>query len=165
MSGSRSARTIAALAAEASARNPGVSFTGFAPSQPQKCNWPQRPDPITGRCRTFVGQQPGPEPGGVGGGEVVEGSFNMPAFTPDVVGNISRRDGSTGPILRCPRGTVLATDNLCYAKGTKGLAAFRKWKPAPPAFLPRRDMVCLRRSVAIRKNKTNRALFRELGLG
>lgn len=98
-------------------------------------------------------------------GGTVEGGFNMPAFVPAVVGNISRLDGSSGPILRCPRGTVLATDDLCYAKGTKGLTAFRKWKPTPPGFLPRRDVVCLRRAVAIRGNKTNRKLFRQLGLG
>ena len=143
-------------------RSPTMSF---APTQEKRCFWPRKVDPITGECKTFLGQQPGPEPNGFGGGQTVEGGFNMPAFTPDVVGNISRMDGSTGPILRCPRGTVLATDNLCYAKGTKGLASFRKWKPTPPGFLPRSDVKCLRRAVAIKKNKSNRALFRQLGLG
>lgn len=126
-----------------------------------------------GRCeRTgFVGAAQRFVPGGATGtqadvaGEAVAGGFNMPAFVPLVVGNISKVDGTTGPILRCPSGTVLATDDLCYAKGTKGLAAHRKWKPTPPGFLPRRDVVCLRRAVAIRKSKSNRAMFRELGLG
>jgi len=130
-----------------------------------ECVWPWRRDPISGTCKAFVGDQPGREKGGVGGGQAVVGGFNMPAFVPDVVGNISRQDGSSGPILRCPTGTVLATDNLCYAKGTKGLAAHRKWKPTPPGFLPRADVKCLRRSVAIKKNKSNRAMFKELGLG
>jgi len=154
---------------------PGIPFSGFAPTRPRggfggfesigKCGFGQKRDPITGECRFFFGQQPGPEPGGVGGGQAVAGGFNMPAFTPDVVGNISRMDGSSGPILRCPRGTVLATDNLCYAKGTKGLAVHRKWKPTPRGFLPRKDVVCLRRAVAIRENKSNRKMFKELGLG
>lgn len=138
---------------------------GLAAHGRQDCRWPQRPDPITGRCRTFVGQQPGREPGGVGGGNAVVGGFNMPAMTPDVVGNISRTDGTTGPILRCPTGTVLATDNLCYAKGTKGLAAHRKWKPGTKPFLGGGDVKCLRRANTLRSSKGNKKLLRELGMG
>jgi len=98
-------------------------------------------------------------------GEAVMGAFNVPATVPAQVGSIERHDGVVSPILRCPRGQVLATDNLCYAKGIKGLAAFRKWKPAAKGFLPRRDVACLRRAIAIKKSKTNRAMLRELGLG
>jgi len=136
-------------------------------------------DPFSGECVFKFGEQQGPDmengsfpdrdANGVdhsgGAGAAVRGGFNMPAFVPGVVGNITRRDGTTGPILRCPRGTVLATDNLCYAKGIRGLAAHRKWKPGPRPFLPPKDIQCLRRAVAIRKNKDNRRMFRELGLG
>jgi len=119
-----------------------------------------------GDCEFFLGDQPGPDFRGNGVvGEAVQGGFNVPAEVPQVVGNITRNDGSTGPILRCRGGMVLATDNLCYSKGIKGLAAFRKWKPGPRAFLPPKDIKCLRRSIAIRKSKTNKAMFRELGLG
>lgn len=97
-------------------------------------------------------------------GEAVAGGFNMPAFVPQVVGNISRLDGSSGPILRCPRGTVLATDNLCYAKGTKGLAAHRKWRPGRPPFLPRRDLAALDRVASLRKNKTLKGRMKALNL-
>lgn len=119
-----------------------------------------------GNCSFFLGDQPGRDfRGGEAGGEAVVGGFNMPAFVPSVVGNITRRDGSTGPILRCPSGTVLATDNLCYSKGIKGLAAHRKWKPARAPFLPRRDLVCLDRVVALKANKTLKGRLRSLGLG
>lgn len=98
-------------------------------------------------------------------GEVVMGGFGVPAMVPDIVGRIARRDGSQGPILRCIAGMVLATDNLCYSKGIRGLAAFRKWKPEPRGFLPRKDVVCLRRAIAIKKSKSNRQMLRELGMG
>jgi len=108
-------------------------------------------------------------PGGATGrfemGEVVMGAFGLPAAVPAQVGSITRNDGSVGPILRCIAGMVLAKDNLCYPKGVKGLAAFRKWKPLAGGFLPRKDVRCLRRAIAIKKSKTNRAMLRELGLG
>lgn len=109
-------------------------------------------------------------PGGVpfvtsGGGAVVMGAFGLPAMQPEVVGNITRRDGSTGPILRCEPGLVLATDNLCYAKGTKGLAANRKWKPGTRPFLTGGDVKVLRRANTLRNSKGSKKLLKELGLG
>ena len=141
----------------------GSPLTGCDPGMTMRNGVCVRAGGFIPAAQRFLGIGGGGTNGGPG--EAVAGGFNMPAFTPDVVGNISRMDGSSGPILRCPSGTVLATDNLCYAKGTKGLAAHRKWKPTPPGFLPRKDIVCLRRAVSIRKNKSNRAMFRELGLG
>jgi len=98
-------------------------------------------------------------------GEAVAGGFNMPAFVPEVVGNISRIDGSSGPILRCPRGTVLATDDLCYAKGTRGLAAHRKWPRGTRPFLTGGDVKCLRRANTLRRSRGSKKLLKELGMG
>jgi len=101
---------------------------GGLPSGPCFLPW-QRPDPVTGKCGTFAGRQPGPEPGGVGGGQAVAGGFGLPAFVPDVVGTIQRADGSSGSILRCGRGMVLGIDNLCYPKAVMPRRSkFRKWR-------------------------------------
>jgi len=145
--------------------DPGAGLGIVAPPQ-TSCRWPMRRDPQTGLCKTFIGTQPGIDPVGSGGpGEAVSGGFNMPAFVPDVVGTITRIDGSSGPILRCPRGTVLATDDLCYAKGTKGLAAHRKWPMGTRPFLSGGDVKCLRRANTLRRSKGSRKLLRELGMG
>jgi len=115
--------------------------------------------------RFFPGGATGTELATEGYGAAVIGAFGIPALEPAIVGAVQRRDGTMAPIRRCPPGLVLATDELCYAKGTKGLAAHRKWKPSGACFLPPRDVKALRRAVAIRKSKSNRAMFRELGLG
>lgn len=66
-------------------------------------------------------------------GEAVMGAFGVPARVPMQVGTIMRRDGTVGPVLRCPRGAVLGIDELCYQKGTIDKKN-RKWVPArkPP---------------------------------
>ena len=93
------------------------------------------------------------------------GSFNVPALVPAQRGTIERQDGTVGPILRCPRGMVLAIDNLCYAKGTKGLAAFRKWPPGTRPFLTGGEVRILRRAETLRKGKGTRSTLKALGLG
>jgi len=108
---------------------------------------------------------PGGETGFFEFGEAVMGAFGVPALEPAVVGEIQRRDGSTGPILRCPPRMVLAVDNLCYAKGIKGLASFRKWKPSAKGMISAADVKCLRRANTLRSSKSNKAVFKELGLG
>lgn len=115
--------------------------------------------------RLFPGGETGTELATEGYGNAVIGGFGIPALEPAIVGAVQRRDGTMAPIRRCPPGLVLATDELCYAKGTRGLAAHRKWKPSGACFLPPRDVKALRRAVAIRKSKSNRAMFKELGLG
>jgi len=123
----------------------------------------QRKDP---GVRGFVARVlPGGDPGVVEYGEAVMGAFGVPALEPAIVGEVMRNDGQMSLIRRCPRGTVLATDNLCYNKGVKGLREHRKWKPAPKGFLPAKDVRCLRRAISIKKSKTNKAMLRELGLG
>jgi len=94
-------------------------------------------------------------------GEAVMGAFGMPALVPQIVGSRTRADGTTGPIRKCPRGTVLATDNLCY----NAPGRFRKWKKGTPPFLTGGDVSCLRRAIRLKKSKSNRALLRQLGMG
>ena len=171
--------------------SPGGPSSAFGPNVGNTCNPPYTRHPTTGRCtldradtgvgtevgtrptegwrarleRFFPGGETGTEVATEGYGDAVIGAFGIPALEPAIVGAVQRRDGTMAPIRRCPPGLVLATDELCYAKGTKGLAAHRKWKPSGACFLPPRDVKALRRAVAIRKSKSNRAMFRELGLG
>lgn len=84
---------------------------------------------------------------------------------PAEVGTITRNDGSVGPILRCPPGMVLAIDNQCYAKGLKGLANFRKWKPPAKPFLSGGDVKILRRADTLRRGKSTKKTLKALGLG
>jgi len=134
---------------------------GDDPGTNGTCIPPWRIDPASGDCKLFLGQQEGSDEGG----DAVRGGFNMPAFTPDVVGEIEKKDGTMSAIRRCPKGTVLATDNLCYAKGTAGLAAHRKWKPGTKPFLSGGDVRCLRRANTLKHSKGSKAILRELGMG
>ena len=72
-------------------------------------------------------------------GEAVVGAFGKPALMPAVAGQVAKRDGTTGPILRCPRGTVLGKDNLCYPKGSI-TNANRKWPKPTKAPITAADM-------------------------
>ena len=127
----------------------------------------------TGVCETpgFLGTAQRFVPGGATGtiadafGEAVMGSFGIPVLVPAQVGTISRRDGSVGPILRCPPGMVLAVDNLCYSKGTRGLASFRKWKPGTRPFLTGGEVRVLRRAETLRRGKSTKKTLKALGLG
>jgi len=115
---------------------------------------------LRGRVSRFV-------PGGSAGqltedfGTAVVGAFGMPAMVPAQVGVIQRRDGTTGPILRCPRKTVLGADNLCYMAPGR----FRKWPRGTRPFLTGGDVKCLRRANTLRRSKGSKRLLRELGMG
>jgi len=103
-----------------------------------------------------------------GGGTAADGLVGMLSGGPEPameVGTITRNDGSVGPILRCPPGMVLAIDNNCYAKGLKGLATFRKWKPGTKPFLTGGEVKCLRKADSLRNSKSNRKLLKGLGMG
>ena len=119
---------------------------------------------IVGAAQRFI-------PGGATGvqgaefGAAVMGSFGMPALEPAQVGSITRKDGSVGPILRCPPGSVLAIDNLCYNKGVKGLASFRKWPPGTRPFLTGGEVRILRRAETLRRGKGTKKTLKALGLG
>lgn len=72
-------------------------------------------------------------------GSAVVGAFGIPALQPSVVGNINGR-----PIRRCPTGSVLGKDDLCYMKGSIP-RKFRKWAPAPKPPMSAADAKALRR--------------------
>jgi len=70
------------------------------------CIWPTQRDPVSGKCKVFVGEQPGREPGGVGGGQVQMGQFGA-AMVPDV---------DMVETLNCLPGMILGKDSMCYNK-------------------------------------------------
>ena len=103
-------------------------------------------------------------PGGATGqyvpGEAVLGQWGA-ALEPQVIGEVERQDGTTGPILRCLRGMVLGTDDLCY---NKPLArGKRKWPPGTKPFLTGGDVKCLRTANRLRSSKHSAKLLKELG--
>ncbi len=104
-------------------------------------------------------------PGGASGfqpGGAVMGQWGA-ALEPEVVGQVTRIDGSVGPLLRCIRGMFLGTDDLCYNKPLANNK--RKWPRPTPPFLSGGDVKCLRRSIRLRKSKSSKKLLRELGMG
>lgn len=153
------------------------AFTGADRGQglgrPPGCPPTTQRNPRTGACEQtgVVAAVQRFVPGGATGvlpdefGEAVMGGFGVPALVPAQVGSITRRDGSVGPILRCPPGSVLAVDNLCYNKGVKGLAAFRKWKPGTRPFLTGGEVRILRRAETLRSGKGTKKTLKALGLG
>ena len=71
-------------------------------------------------------------------GEAVVGAFGMPALIPAIVGEVNGN-----PIRRCPRGSVLGKDDLCYNKLPRN---FRKWPRAPRAPVTAGDAKAIRRA-------------------
>jgi len=100
-------------------------------------------------------------PGGATGtqadifGEAVVGAFGVPGLVPAF---------DSVPTLRCPPGTVLGRDDVCYRKGSIPMQ-FRKWRPGPKPFLSGGDRKCLLRADRLRKSKTSRRILRQLGMG
>ena len=106
--------------------------------------------PGTQTCVAVGDLFPGGDPGVFGaGGEAVRGSFGIPGIVPSVVGNIASRDGTTGPILRCPSGMALARDNICYVTSLIP-RKFRKWNPGMKPLLTGGDRKILSRAKTLR---------------
>ncbi len=80
-----------------------------------------------------------------GGGEAVVGAFGMAALVPRIVGAIEDHHGELRPIRRCPRGSVLGKDDLCYMKIPN---SFRKWPKAPRAPVTANDAKCIRKAAS-----------------
>ena len=102
-----------------------VGGSDVGPTPPPDCRWPWKPDPITGECRIYLGDQPGPDDvvRGPPGGEfqAVSGAFGMPAIVPQQ---------EMIPKLLCPSGMVLGQDNLCYPRAIlRRSSRFRKHRP------------------------------------
>lgn len=94
---------------------PGVGIQAPGPFGPGRVGVGERPPSRNGRQQQ-AGGQVAPMIGAIG-------------TEPRVVGNITRKDGSTGPILRCEEPNfVLAIDNRCYPKKMVS-KSFRKWPP------------------------------------
>jgi len=115
-----------------------------APAPSTKCIWPSRIDPNTGRCRIFLGDQPGrDDPVATDDfGMAVRGAFGMPAIEPAVEMRQHRS---------CPTGMVLGRDGLCYPKAVlRRDSKFREWRPGMRPILTggeRRGITKARRSI------------------
>jgi len=84
-------------------------------------------------------------------GVAVMGAFGIPALQPTQVGQIMTRAGEMRPILRCNRGMVLGTDNLCYPKAIlTPRSRFRKHRRAIAPPISRRDVKAIRTAAAAR---------------
>jgi len=104
----------------------------------------------TDTCINPLAAPPGGKPLTVGaGGVAVVGSFGMPGISPSVVGNITKNDGTTGPILRCPSGMALANDNVCYVRSLIP-KQFRKWNPGMKPLLTGGERKVLTRANTLR---------------
>lgn len=71
---------------------------------------------VNGRCTNPAAAMPGGVPMTLTRNTPTTGGMGLTAVTPIQVGTISRADGSTGPILKCPARYVLGMDYLCYPK-------------------------------------------------
>ncbi len=116
----------------------GTPASSLVP-QGSACVFPTKRDPITGKCRMYLGDVPGRDPGEgmtrggepvnvlAEGGDPIMGGFGLPAMTPQVVGRVVRL---------CGPGMVLGRDELCYPKSVlQRRSSLRKWRlPARPVF-------------------------------
>jgi len=121
-----------------------------------------RANPNTGICevegpigaiqRFVPGGQTGtlPQANGVPAayGNAVMGSFGVPALQPAQASAMS---------LRCPPGSVLGKDNLCYQKGSIPMQ-FRKWRPAKKPPISAKDWRALQTSARVEKKAKNIAM-------
>lgn len=69
---------------------------------------------------------------------------------PTVVGQRVDANGKQNPIRKCPKGFVLAFNDMCYPKQMLP-RSFRKWKPAPRPAVSRRDQRAIRQADRARK--------------
>lgn len=128
--------------------------TGGGMSLTTGCATGYKWDASKGQCvkEGVVGWVQGVLPGGKTGtqadiyGSAVVGAWGKPALQPGVV---------AVPTMRCPRGTVLGLDDLCYPKGSIRNSD-RKWpKPTRP-LLSSGDMKTLRKISTI-QNRVKKA--------
>jgi len=138
------------------APQPRIPFRPGPGRSPGGCIVPFRRDPVTGRCRLFLGDQPGPEPGGVGGGDAVLGRFGA-AMTPDVESTTT---------LVCLPGMVLGKDELCYNKGKNGISnSQRKWPRGTRPLGTPGEMAALTKATAFGKRfVTTQKRLQKLGI-
>lgn len=80
-------------------------------------------------------------PAATGYGNAVMGSFGVPALQPAQAQSVA---------LRCPPGSVLGKDNLCYQKGSIPMQ-FRKWRPARKPPISAKDWKALQVADRVQK--------------
>ena len=104
------------------------------------CVFPFRRDPISGECKMFLGDRPGPD--GVGG---------CPPGSP---GGAPPGRAVTSPQmidatrLRCPPGYVLGRDELCYF-GLPRNSKWRKWRPGRKPKFTAGDLNAIRKASSL----------------
>jgi len=88
----------------------GASVLGFSPTFSGKCIWPTQRDPVTGDCKIFLGDRPGPDtsPLQIGPGTPV-GDAIMGRYGAALIPGSQIIDRA-----RCLRGMVLGNDGNCY---------------------------------------------------
>jgi len=95
---------------------PATTFRPLGRQITGPCRWPMRIDPISGECRAFIGDRPGPDRPPLDG----RTDSGMRAMTAPEVLSQTR--------LRCPKGYVLNLDDWCVF-GLPRNSKARKWKP------------------------------------
>ena len=83
----------------------------FAPGSSGPCMWPARVDPNTGRCKVFLGSEPGFDDPMTGSGAAVMGRYG--AGMEPVQLQRMHADCTAGGTIR---GMVLGNDGICYNK-------------------------------------------------
>ena len=78
------------------------------------------------------------------GNAVVDPISGRAALVPMQAGVVAKKDGSTGPIYRCPPGAVLNKRNLCVDRRSISNRD-RKWPKAPAPPMSAQDVKALRR--------------------
>lgn len=150
--GAQQAKFSSLVAPQGSLAQPGGFGGGFFPSTGGGPCPGLRSVRIGGVCVDMLALPPGGRPAitpQVGGpvGQVIMGSFGLPAMVPNQVGQIQRANGTVGPILKCNRGFVLGTDNLCYPKQVlPRRSQFRKWRGATRPLISGADVKAIRRA-------------------
>lgn len=99
------------------------------------CVWPARIDPVTGLCKIFAGEIPGPDVGGVP--SVANGG--RPVVGPGAR-SITR--------LTCPKGYILNIQNMCEW-GLARNAKARKWRPGRKPLFTGGDLNAISKAASL----------------
>jgi len=136
--GSRGARSVAA------ARNQRTNGQLALRSAPA-CFPPLRLDPLSGECKLFFGSQEGPDPGRAVGQPMQNGSPGRPVEYPGAM-SVTR--------LRCRKGFVLNTDNLCEWGLARNSRA-RKWRPGRKPLFTGGDLNAIKKAESLGEKAEN----------
>ena len=136
--GSKGARAVAAV------RTTGATATRDTQGVPF-CFPPLRLDPLSGECKLFVGSQEGPDPGRQVSQPMMNGSPGRPVEYPGAM-SVTR--------LRCRKGFVLNTDNLCEWGLARNSRA-RKWRPGRKPLFTGGDLNAIKKAESLGEKAEN----------